>query len=111
MSGENVVGYCPMGCGQTLMLGTGGHVTCGHLPCPDPCAVDSILTERETEHIVNFDRSGFTVWHPLRERVGAALLDCALHNDIASMAGPPVHPGKYRATRSGGRWTWTEVKP
>ena len=38
-----VSGQCPMGCGRTLMLGEGGHVTCSFLSCPDPTAADTIL--------------------------------------------------------------------
>jgi hypothetical protein len=39
-----VAGGCPMGCGETLILSSeGGHVTCGHLGCPDPTVVDDLL--------------------------------------------------------------------
>lgn len=40
---EKVAGRCPMGCGETLFLGTGGHVTCSLVGCPDPCAADDLL--------------------------------------------------------------------
>ncbi len=42
-----VYGRCPMGCGETLMLGNGGHVTCSYLPCPDPCKADDLLEHSE----------------------------------------------------------------
>lgn len=80
-----VAGYCPMGCGQTLMLGEGGFVTCSLLACPDPSAVATILDDGETEHVVKFERSTFTVRHPLRERLGDRLMACELHNEIAGM--------------------------
>jgi hypothetical protein len=32
-----------MGCGETLFLGAGGHVTCSYIPCPDPSATDDVL--------------------------------------------------------------------
>jgi hypothetical protein len=38
-----VRGYCPNGCGQTLFLGSGGHVTCSWIACSDPCAADKML--------------------------------------------------------------------
>lgn len=42
-----VRGTCPMGCGHTLILGSGGYVTCGYLPCPDPTRVDQLLDDAE----------------------------------------------------------------
>jgi hypothetical protein len=94
---ERVQGYCPMGCGQTLFLGTGGHVTCSYIPCPDPTAADTILDDREHEHVVDLGEQTFTVRHPLRERVGDQILDCQLHNYLAELGGPPRRPGRYRA--------------
>lgn len=41
---EVVVGFCPMGCGKTLFLGAGGHITCSFNLCPDPAAVDKMLS-------------------------------------------------------------------
>lgn len=38
-----VQGKCPHGCGDTLFLGAGGHVTCSWLHCPDPAAADLFL--------------------------------------------------------------------
>jgi hypothetical protein len=40
---ERVAGECPMGCGRTLFLGDGGHVTCSLIGCPAPGAVDELL--------------------------------------------------------------------
>jgi hypothetical protein len=99
-----------MGCGPTLFLGAGGHVTCRYLECPEPTAVGDILADRETEHVVEFGEAAFTVRHPLRERLRDELLQCQLHTFIADLAGPPVRPGRYRATvRSGGGWTFSPV--
>jgi hypothetical protein len=39
-----------MGCGHTLILGSGGYVTCGYLPCPDPTRVDQLLDDAEYLH-------------------------------------------------------------
>lgn len=95
MSGD-VQGYCPMGCGQTLFLGHGGHVTCSYGMCPNPGAVDELLADRETEHVVELDARDFAVQHPLRERLGGELFSCSLHAAIAELPGPPEKPGRYR---------------
>lgn len=38
-----VQGRCPACRGASLFLGSGGHVTCARLDCPDPCAADNWL--------------------------------------------------------------------
>lgn len=43
MESEKVAGNCPMGCGETLFLGSGGHVTCSFLECPEPTAAADLL--------------------------------------------------------------------
>lgn len=107
---EKIVGYCPMGCGQTLFLGAGGHVTCSRLACPRPTAVDELLDIRETEHVVVFTETNFTVQHPVRERLDGDLFTCQLHRWIADHGGPPVKPGRYRATGSAeDGWGFEEV--
>lgn len=101
-----VAGYCPMGCGWTLGRTYGGHITCGSPSCPRPDAVATLLEDRETEHIVQFDTETFTIRHPLRERLDDALMECQLHTYIQGLAGPPVRPGRYRSRADGDRWTW-----
>lgn len=101
-----VTGYCPMGCGRTLFLADGGYVTCSYIHCPRRDAVADLLGDKETAHIVEFGAEVFTVRHPLRERLDDALMTCALHEYIAGLGGPPVQPGRYRATSSGERWMW-----
>jgi hypothetical protein len=105
----HVRGYCPMGCGQTLFLGEGGHVTCSRLNCPNPVAVDDILGWPEHEHIVTFTAGDFTILHPLRERLNHDLVNCLLHARCRHLDGPPVAPGTYRARGSGDSWTWEAV--
>lgn len=97
---RTVAGFCPMGCGQTLFLGAGGHVTCSLIGCPRPTAADELLGDTETEHIVMLGADEFTVRHPLRERLDDALLDCQLHSDIRYMSGPPRQLGRYRVTQN-----------
>lgn len=40
---QKVMGNCPMGCGATLFLADGGHVTCSWVDCPNPAAPDELL--------------------------------------------------------------------
>lgn len=107
----SVPGYCPMGCGQTLFRASGGYITCRYLECPCPDAVSTILEDRETEHVVTFDETAFTVKHPLRERLDDALLTCQLHTYCANLSGPPAQLGTYRATDSeDGRWRFARLE-
>ncbi len=97
-----VAGYCPMGCGETLILGAGGHVTCGDLACAEPCAPDLILHESETAHIVDIAETSFAITHPLRDRIDLTkLVDCTLHAYMSALAGPPRTPGRYRVALVG----------
>ena len=108
----DVAGYCPMGCGRTLFLGSGGHVTCSLTVCPRPTAVDDLLEDQETEHIVVFEVARFTVRHPLRERLDDALMTCQLHEQLSMLGGPPVRPGRYRAREMPGTvdgYSWQEI--
>lgn len=112
MGGARVVGYCPMGCGETLFLGAGGHITCSFLECPNPSAVDEILGDGESEHIVVLGATDFSAQHPLRERIDGDLFSCELGEYLSALDGPPRKPGRYRVTPRfgiGGRWTWQEV--
>ncbi len=93
---EHVKGYCPMGCGETLFLGSGGYVTCSYVKCPNPTALSDILNDRETAHIVTFDEDAFTIRHPLRERLNDELMTCDLHRYCADLDGPPPQLGRYR---------------
>lgn len=104
-----VAGYCPFGCGETLFLADSGRIVCLFSGCSRPYAVAEILEDHETEHTVMLSRTAFTVRHPLRERLDDALLTCQLHEYIAALDGPPVAPGRYRATPDGDLWAWSGV--
>jgi hypothetical protein len=94
-----------MGCGETLVLDTAltrrdsGRLWCSSPDCPQPTAAHGVLSNDETEHVVVFDERGFSIQHPLRERVEDALFECGLHEDMRALDGPPGPPGRYRATR------------
>jgi hypothetical protein len=104
-----VRGFCPMGCGVTLSIDTTiGDIVCGHALCPRPDAAQTILNDPETEHIAEFTDDGFTVKHPLRERLDDALLTCDLLGHIQRI-GLGEHPraGRYRVAWRGSSWDWT----
>jgi Family of unknown function (DUF6085) len=89
--------YCPMGCGQTLHLMPGGTIRCLAHNCPQPGAVQQILSVPETDDIVVFGMDSFTVLHPLRERLGD-LFSCQVHTACNRLDGPPGgKTGRYRA--------------
>lgn len=104
-----VVGYCPMGCGTTLFLGDGGHVTCSWHACPAPGAVDEILTDAETEHVAEFGEERFHLQHPLRERLNGDLFRCDVHKVISAMSAPPCRPGRYRVTAGDAGFLYEEL--
>jgi hypothetical protein len=99
-----VQGYCPMGCGRTLFLGSGGYVTCSLDKCPNPSAAADILDVREYEHVVLLGEHSYSISHPLRERLDGELFDCGLHAYLANLGGPPRQPGRYRVAMVGGAW-------
>ncbi|TKJ24377.1 hypothetical protein A6V29_04940 [Blastococcus sp. CCUG 61487] len=95
-----------MGCGQTLFVGDGGHVTCSYALCPRSDAVDEILADRETEHVVVLAEETFSVQHPLRERLDDELFTCPLHEWLQQQDGPPEAPGRYRVREPYGDSIW-----
>lgn len=107
----SVQGVCPACGNRTLFRGAGGHITCswvgspraGIAGCPDPCAADTLLSAEHahTDHIVTFTDYGFTVQHPLRERIAGTMESCSLHQELSrDLAGPPEQgAGSYRVVR------------
>jgi hypothetical protein len=99
-----VKGLCPMGCGETLFLGAGGHVTCSWHACPDPGRLDKIVNDPEVlEHIVWLAGDGFSIQHPLRERP-QELDQCELQGWFLDQDGPPAPDGRYRVYDVEGAW-------
>lgn len=107
---SQVRGHCPMGCGETLFVASGGYLTCSWHKCPNPTAVADLLEHRETEHIVDLGPTGFTIKHPLRERLEGDLFECGLHARIAALDGPSRQSGRYRVTVfADGGWAWSRI--
>jgi hypothetical protein len=103
---ETVQGYCPMGCGRTLFLASGGYITCARDKCPDPGAASDLLADAEHEHIAVLGEDTFSIQHPLRERLNGELFECPLHAYVSELDGPPRRPGRYRVRQSGDRFSW-----
>lgn len=96
-----VSGYCPMGCGQTLMLGYDGRVTCSRFDCEDPTSVDMLLSDADLTgawHVVRLGATRFDMQHPMRELLSADgdLFHCEVYAYVSSLPGPPLAPGLYR---------------
>lgn len=109
---RRVLGYCPMGCGETLFLAAQGIVQCVHPDCPDLDAVTRVIFEPEIQHVVTLQEDGWQAKHPLRERIGDELLTCEIGNAVLIMCGQRVEPGKYRVMRSPigpGGWSWERL--
>lgn len=95
-----VAGFCPMGCGESLSVALGGHIVCGNPECSYPSAVHDILKDRETEHIVVADEDGFSVMHPLRERINRFQLECGVCGQLVEHQEDYL-PGRYRIYADG----------
>lgn len=94
-----IAGYCPMGCGKTLVRNQDGFVICGDEGCPQPAVMAAVMANPETEHtLILGDGGRFSLQHPLRERVDGELHDCELHRWLVENAAP-VEPGRYRVSR------------
>jgi Family of unknown function (DUF6085) len=104
-----IQGNCPMGCGEGLILGEGGVIWCGSLLCPRPGAAAEILADPEAAHIATLDENGYTIRHPLRERLDDALMRCSLHAYLADGGWNPEVPGRYRVTGEPPALNWTAL--
>lgn len=97
-----ITGFCPA-CGSTALdtrVASHGatEIYCRRADCPDPGAASKILADPEIEHVIEFGITGFTVRHPLRERIADDLFNCEVHQDHSRMGYRPVATnGRYRA--------------
>lgn len=97
MSAPPVAGLCPMGCGYSLVLEADPipRVLCANPTCPRPSAVDELLHDGRTDHVVTVHADGVTIRHPLRERLDEQLDDCTLLYVLTVLQRPPVPDGRY----------------
>lgn len=107
-----IKGHCPACGGASLFVVEGGYVTCSRIDCPRPDAAHIILADSETEHIVRLDAAGWTVRHPLRERIGDALMGCTLNRYLQEID-QPEETGTFRARREVDAewevWSWERL--
>lgn len=93
-----IEGWCPYGCGQTLYLRL-GIIECSYAHCPNPTGVTDLIVEdaKELGHIVKLTREGFSIQHPLKERIDRDLFHCGLHEYLDALAAgiPKWAPGNY----------------
>jgi hypothetical protein len=111
---RKVHGRCPACAQETLSLGSDNRLRCLSDGCPRPDAAHLILGDGETEHVVIFGESGWTLYHPLRERLDDGLATCRLHRYLADLFGrmPAADIAAYADTRQrvtptpDGGWAW-----
>lgn len=90
---------CPA-CGErSLFRGFQGRISCSTDDCPAPAAVHNLLNDPNlTAHTVCITENGWTIRHPLAERIGDALFTCDLagHLNGQRQANSDLAPGVYR---------------
>lgn len=96
-----VKGYCPACGNESLYLGEHGAVTCGEETCPDPAALDLLLYKADPHvHLIMFSTDGYTVQHPLLERVAHGRM-CELEPEFVLLREAPG-VGLYLVPAGGG---------
>lgn len=103
---SEVRGQCPMGCGTTLFLGVGGHVTCSLLGCPRPGAADELLSHDDDHFAVFTEPDEMRVEHPPRELLEGVIDACTAGAYLRRFYGAPMKPGRYRLGATPDGWTF-----
>jgi len=112
-----VDGICPA-CGKQYLGIAVWHrseeasrVHCWNILCPDPKAVWKILNRPDTDHVAWFGQHGWTLQHPLKERVDDKLASCPatawMQRHIPAEAD---RPGLYRMTEDGDGWCFAPLE-
>jgi hypothetical protein len=98
-----IKGYCPMGCGETLWAALDAGVVCLNRHCPDPRVVAKVLADPEVGHVARIDASGWTLMHPLHERLGEQpeMFTCGISKWLRAHAEMPADRGTYRVLPDG----------
>ena len=94
----DIIAPCPACRERKLHLMTSGLIRCNNPGCPRPRAAQEILEGDAGVDIVQINgNGGFSILHPLRERIEGGLFDCPVNRYLASLEDPPALPGRYRA--------------
>lgn len=73
-------------------------LVCQTPDCPRPLAAEQLLSEQQgTRHVIRIDGDGYSVKHPLIERLDDALLDCNLANRVAILARRWLRDGRVQS--------------
>lgn len=96
MSDPRINGYCPACAAPELVMDYAtAQLRCDSPGCPQPDAAHVILQDTQVDHVVTFTADGFTLRHPVRERVNDDLLRCEVHRWIFEHD-PGLTPGRYK---------------
>lgn len=105
MAAEPLQGHCPQCGAEELYRGFAGKVRCGNTLCEAPDAAHRLLTDPELgHHLVKVTEAhrgaqtvkGWTLRHPLVERLDDDLFTCGLHLWLAQSGVDDLDPGVYR---------------
>lgn len=115
---RSVAGVCPA-CGEQH-LGIqvwprdldASRIHCWNLYCPDPTAAWKILNDTEQEHVVHFlGRRGWTIRHPLKERLADGLEACSATGWMQShIPAEADTPGTYRMIEDETGWRFVALR-
>lgn len=101
---------CPAcGSDNSLFRGFQGRISCSSADCPNPGAVHNLLNDPHIlDHLVSVTDHGWTLRHPLIERIGDALFACDLSGHLTGQreANVDTTPGVYRLEISAKGRVW-----
>src|ERR1017187_5858481 len=98
----HIDGYCPSCGSRQLVASDDGQILCKQEGCALPSAASQILNQGgETGHILESRDDGWTLMHPLRERLEGGLFRWAVA-DTVNAIGPPAMLGYYRILAAAG---------
>lgn len=117
-----VRGNCPV-CGKAQLItqelstpdGVVAYIWCANNFCARQNAVNEILSDPETEHIVTLEDDSWNMKHPLRERLDDELLHCAVAEALRNIYEydvPIPENGTYRVIPSNDDtkpWKWEKL--
>lgn len=112
---DRVKGTCPACGNQTLRYAASRlGVVCTTPGCPRPSAVNALLAIATPEHEVELRANGFSIKHPMIERIDDALFNCPLHAYLTEIVdgrqeNGDLELGRYWVREVRGEWTWREA--
>jgi hypothetical protein len=98
-----------MGCGETLEVVSAGRIMCQEPTCPRPYAVRDLLKDNRVGHVAEFAADGFTLHHPMHERVSDQFQNCSVIRELRSHTTPPVGPGRYQVVEQHGGFMYVDL--